>query len=263
MPTALAVAARAVFEGDDALMVTTNIAVLDVDDVEIEVGRLSPYDEQRHDALVAEFGDSHVFRRRADSLEWVRVEGSHSIVGDVERRRIRALGGLLCVLLEDALGRGLIAGRNEIACIRRRPLMLVSRQPKNDLAQTLFGRRTHGRLPLHVRRAFTLEVRQIRGARGRRYGLIVDARTINEIDGNCEDLLADGVDLKGLYVQAASDRRDRLVNESRQTIGMIAAVTGSESFLEQIGIPIARSSMRASSPSILGLEQWRDSQRTT
>lgn len=207
-------------------MVTTNIALLDVDDAEINIGVFAPYDREQHDQLAQEHGATHVFRRRANSLEAVRVDSGDAPVGDQhERRRLRRVGGLLCVLLEDAIGRALI-GNGQIICSRQRPLVLVSQSAKHDVADVLFGRRTQGRLPLHLRRAFALDFRQVGSGKGRRSGVVVDARIVTEVDGTCDDLLADGVDLRGLYVQTAVTPRGRLIEESRRTIGIVAAVKG-------------------------------------
>jgi hypothetical protein len=89
----------------------------------------------------------------------------------------------------------------KIALVRRRPLTVVSHEPKNDLTNTLFGRRTQGRFPLHVRRGFRMEARTVYRTTGPAPALVVDAITHSDLgDATCAHLIADGFDIRGLYV---------------------------------------------------------------
>lgn len=205
----------------------TNIALVDVDDDDVELGVFDGYDRDRHRALESEHAATHVFRRRQDTLECVRVDPDAPRLGDrFESRSARRLGGLLPTLVEEAVARFLRRSSAKISFRRRRPLQFVSLEPKNDVANALFGRRTHGRLPLRVRRGFALEARLVRLGDARRVGLVIDARAFSVIDATCADLVADGVDLAGLYVQAAADASEPWVEDRRRTVGSVERVVG-------------------------------------
>jgi hypothetical protein len=134
-------------------LLRTNFALVDVDDAEIDVGTLAPYDKERHRALEDAHGNDYVFLRSGDSLEVVRTDPNAELLDmQFEERSIPEIRKLLNVLIERGFERYVI--KPKIALVRRRPLTVVSLEPKNDLANTLFGRRTQGRFPLHVRRGF-------------------------------------------------------------------------------------------------------------
>ncbi|XXT21720.1 hypothetical protein WME94_09185 [Sorangium sp. So ce429] len=124
----------------------TNFVVVDVDDAMVEVGKLAPYSEERHRELEDAHGADYVFRRRGDSLEAVRTNPNAALVDmKFEKRSVGKLGKLLNVLVERGFERHVI--KPKIGLVRRRPLTVVSLEPKNDLAHTPFGRRTQGRFP--------------------------------------------------------------------------------------------------------------------
>lgn len=177
----------------------TNFFLVDVDDGMVDVGTMAPYDEERHHALEDAHGGDHIFKRRGDALEVVKVAPNCAVL-DVtfEQRPARRLGKLLNVLVERAVEKH-IAG-SKVSVVRRRPLKIVSLEPKHDIAHTLFGHNTQGRLPLHVRRGFSLEARTVYRQQGPRSALVIDAITHADLDGTCADLIADGFDLRGLYV---------------------------------------------------------------
>jgi hypothetical protein len=99
-------------------------------------------------------------------------------------------------------------------------------EPKSDVANGLFGRRTQGRLPVRVRRGFVLEARRVRLGDWLRVGLVIDARAFSMIDANCADLVADGVDLTGLYAQVAADGSEPWAEDRRPTIRSVGRVDG-------------------------------------
>jgi Piwi domain len=178
----------------------TNFVLVDVDDAEIDVGTFASYDKERHHALEDAHGNDYVFRRRGDSLEAVRTNPNAPLLDmEVEKRSVHDIGKLLNLLVERGFERYVI--KPTISCVRRRPLTVVSLESKNDLANTLFGRRTQGRFPLHVRRGFRIEARTAYRKAGPAPALIVDAITHSDLgDATCADLIADGFDLRGLYV---------------------------------------------------------------
>lgn len=178
----------------------TNFVLVDVDDAEIAVGTLAAYDKERHHALEDAHGNDYVFRRSRDGLEAVRINPDAELLDmRFEKRSVRDIGKLLNVLIERAFERYVVKPKIEL--VRRRPLTIVSLEPKNDLANTLFGRRTQGRFPLHVRRGFRVEARTVHPKSGPAPALVVDAITHSDLgDASCADLIADEFDLRGLYV---------------------------------------------------------------
>lgn len=178
----------------------TNFVLVEVDDAEIAVATLAPYDHERHRALEHAHGNDYVFRRSREGLEAVRLNPDAALLDtQFENRSVRDIGKLLNVLIERGFERYVIKPKIEL--IRRRPLTIVSLEPKNDLANTLFGRRTQGRFPLHVRRGFRIEARTVFLKGGPVPALVVDAITHSDLgDASCADLIADGFDLRGLYV---------------------------------------------------------------
>ena len=181
-------------------LLRTNFALVGVDDAEIDVGTLAPYEKERHRALEDTHGKDYVFRRSGDSLEAVRVNAKAELLDmQFEKRSTCDMLKLLNVLIERGLERHVV--KPKIALARRRPLTVVSLEPKNDLANKLFGRRTQGRFPLHVRRGFRMEARTLYRKAGPAPALVVDAITHSDLgDATCADLIADGFDLRGLYV---------------------------------------------------------------
>lgn len=180
--------------------VRTNFVLVDVDNALIDVGTLAPYDKDRHHALESAHGNDYIFRRRGDSLEVVPIRSNEALPDmKFEKRPVHKIGKLLNLIIERGFERHIIMPK--IALVRRRPLTVVSLEPKNDLANTLFGRRSQGRFPLHVRRGFRIETRTLYCKAGPAPALVIDAITHSDLgDATCADLIADGFDLRGLYV---------------------------------------------------------------
>lgn len=203
----------------------TNLFLVDVDDATVDVGTLAVYDEERRNALEEAHGTDYVFKRRGDALEVVKLVADATVLDGVsfEQRSARRLGRLLNVLVERAVEKYL--ANPKVSIVRRRPLKLVSLEPKNDIAHGLFGQHTQGRLPLHVRRGFSLEARTVYRTQGPRTALVIDAITHADLDGTCADLIDDDFDLRGLYVLSL-DQAD--FKHGRPTlVGQVQRVDGS------------------------------------
>ena len=203
----------------------TNFFLVDVDDAMVDVGTIAPYDGERRNALEEAHGTEYVFKRRGDALEVVKLGANATTVEGVsfEQRSARRLGKLLNVLVERAIEKYLASPK--VSIVRRRPLKIVSLEPKNDIAHGLFGHRTQGRLPLHVRRGFSLEARTVHRKQGPRTALVIDAITHADLDGTCADLIDDDFDLRGLYVLSL-DQADS--KHGRPTlVGQVQRVDGS------------------------------------
>lgn len=177
----------------------TNLLRVDVDDLTIEVGTLAPYSLETHRTLERTVGADGVVRRRGDVLEVVRTNSRAAALDmPIEKRSTRRLGKLLNILIERGIERRFL--ELGLRVVHRRPLKVVSLASKNDLAHKLFAQRGGQHLPLHVRRGFRLESKLVFGKVGPRLALVVDAITHADLDGTCEDLIADGFDIGGLYV---------------------------------------------------------------
>lgn len=212
------------------MAILTNIASVAIGDGEIELATLQPYDRDEHRRLERAHAGTHVFRRRGDSLEAVAVSQDAPLLdAAVHRRAGKKLGGLLDMLIERGVERHLSGSGAPIAFVRRRPLTFVSLDPKNDLVRTLFPARLSEKSRLHVRRGFKLEARTVllkaRDSFRPGRGLIIDAYTSADLDGTCADLIADGFDVRGLYVREVGDK-DAPFWESRKTIGAIERIEG-------------------------------------
>lgn len=206
----------------------TNFVLVDVDDVMVDVGKVTPYSQEHHRKLEQEHGADYVFRRRDEVLEVVRTNpAATSLDMPAEQRPARKLGKLLNVLVERGIEQYVLSSK--IMLVRRRPLKIVSLEPRNDIAHTLFGQRTQGRLPLHVRRGFRIEARTVYRTAGPRAALLIDAVTHADLDGTCADLIADGFDLRGLYVMS-HDPADAKWGRPT-TLGQVQRVEGSTVYL--------------------------------
>ncbi|MDX2087841.1 MAG: Piwi domain-containing protein [Kofleriaceae bacterium] len=178
----------------------TNFFLVDVEDATVDVGTITPYDEERRNALEVAHGTHYAFKRRGDALDVVMLAPDAPPLEGVsfEQRSVRRLGKLINVLVERGIEKHLASSK--VSFVRRRPLKLVSLEPKNDIAHGLFGVQTQGRLPLHVRRGFSLEARTVYRKQGPRTALVIDGITHADLDGTCADLINDDFDLRGLYV---------------------------------------------------------------
>lgn len=203
----------------------TNLALIDVPDSAVEVHAFAPYDREQHHELEAAYGDTHFFRRRQDTLEVVRLDPTAENIGDSSRElTAHRLGGLLPALVEEAIGRFLLNSGSKLKFRRRHPMEFVSLESKNDLAHQLFSREIGRRLPLGVLRGYRIEGRTVTTSRGRRTGLLLSAQAFSVVDANCTDLLADGFDITGLYVQESTSQRSALIQDPRRTIGIVHRV---------------------------------------
>ena len=107
----------------------TNFVLVHVDDVEIAVGTLAPYDKERHRALEDAHKNDYVFRRSGDGLEAVRINPDAALLDmQFDNRSVRDIGKLLNVLIEHGFERCVIKPKIEL--VRRRPLTIVSLEPK-------------------------------------------------------------------------------------------------------------------------------------
>lgn len=206
----------------------TNFILIDVDEAMVDVGRIEPYSAENHRELEAAHGTDYVFRRRDDALEAVRTNpAAASLDMPIEQRPVRKQGKLLNVLIERGIENHILSSK--IMLVRRRPLKIVSLDAKNDIANTLFGQRTQGRLPLHVRRGFRIEARTVYRKAGPRAALVIDAVTHADLDGTCADLIADGFDLRGLYVMSCDSADAKLGRPTM--VGQVQRVEGSTVYL--------------------------------
>ncbi len=206
----------------------TNFVLVDVEDAMVDVGKLLPYSEERHRELEDAHGTDYIFRRRDDALEVVRTNpNAASLDMPVEQRPARKLGKLLNVLIERGIEKYIL--NPKIMLVRRKPLKIVSLEAKNDIAHTLFGQRTQGRLPLHVRRGFRIEARTVYRRAGPRAALVIDAVTHADLDGTCADLIAEGFDLRGLYVMSRDPADARWGRPTM--VGQVQRVEGSTVYL--------------------------------
>lgn len=213
----------------------TNLALVDVDDVDIEIGWFEPYDPVSHRRLTTRYAGTHLFRRHDNRLEVVRLQEDAERIGDrFDRRSILRSGSLLCALLEESLARHLKRSNARTLSFRRQhPLVFVSLESKHDVAHQLFCRGTPRRLPLRVRKGFEVEARWIHLAQKRAVALAIDARTFASIEVTCDELISDGLDLVGLYVKEEVQAEPPHLGKKLQTVGVVARVEGPRLILGQ------------------------------
>ncbi len=201
----------------------TNFALIDVDDVEVEIGRFESYDRDRHLELVRQHGTTHLFRRHRDALEAVALSPDAPRLGEtLSRRSARRLGRLLPPLVEEALARMLSDSASKLAFLRRHPLKVMSLEPNNDLARQVFGRRVGEEFPVRARRGYLMEARSVVVRGRRRTVLVLDAHVYTAIDASIAELLESGIDVTGLYAQIEEPSRHHIVETERRTAGLIA-----------------------------------------
>lgn len=216
--------------GLNPMAVLPNIASVEIGPGDIELATFHPYDRDEHKRLERAHAGTHVFRRRGNSLEAVAVSlDAPRLDATYQVRSAMKLGGLVDMLIERGLERQLGGSASPIAFARRRPLTFVSLDPKNDLVLTLFPATVSAKSRLHVRRGFKVEARKLllkdgdstRTARG----LIIDAYASPQLEGTCADLIADGLDVRGLYVRELGDP-DAPFWAERKTLGVVDRIAG-------------------------------------
>lgn len=212
------------------MAVLTNIASVVIAAGDIELATFQPYDRDEHKRLERTHAGTHVFRRRSDSLEAVALSpDAPRLDATYQTRSARKLGGLVDMLIERGVERQLGGSASPIAFVRRRPLTFLSLDPKNDLVRTLFPAKVSAKSRLHVCRGFKVEARKVLLKDGDSVrtgrGLIIDAYASPQLEGTCADLIADGLDVRGLYVREAGDP-DAPFWAERRTLGVVDRIAG-------------------------------------
>lgn len=215
----------------EASQYLTNLATITIDDAEIEIGVFGDYDRDTHHRLAAAHAETHLFRRYSDDLQAVQIRAGAERIGDrFEMRAANQCGWLTQALLEASIVRHLrTVVQRTTRVIRDDPPQFVSLEPKNDLVHHLFCKRTQRTLPLKIRRCFELQTRQVNIGKHRQFALAIFARTSAAIEWDCAQLIADRVDLRGLYV------REKVHNEydeeTSQSVGVVDRVDGNRILL--------------------------------
>jgi len=183
-----------------------NVAPVKLPDIEVFSGR-QPFQSSEHlRELRGTYRDSHIFKRRGDSIVDVPIAGSAKPLGNPEAIRLRADLGIASALVQDAYLRFLLSLRRVVLDFS--PLEFLD---KENLLASIIGGTAHfpSWIGVYVRYQICLRTFFKEGA-GASLILALGVRTANVIDATCDGLIRLGLDLHHRYVQApaaASDPR--------------------------------------------------------
>lgn len=206
------------------MALSTNIALIDVDNTDVEVGLFSPYSEDLRLSLAKDYSEGHFFRRSGDSLQTVRLDNRAEKLGErFITHPIRKPSGLSLALLEEGLARELVSARTRVEITRRRPLQVLSIEVGDELCNQIFPGLPA--LPLVCRKSFVLAIRSVSVGGRRRMGMAINPRLLCRSESSLATLVELGFDPTGLYVRTVA--ADSSLGRSQTcTVGQIAQVRG-------------------------------------
>jgi hypothetical protein len=209
-----------------------NIAPVEVPGATIRVGFL-PYDIQTGGDDLAhlrrQHPATHAFTRRGEQIICLPRTQDAPIVGDdPEDISLRDNLSLVAALLREALIDHFYAMPRRITAYRPITFLAPNDLLKESLPSGLSAPSWLICLPryeIDVRRFFLTHQKPF-------LGLALDSRTHRRVAASCDQLIADGIDLQGLYVGRPRSRNDPRVEPSLELLGRVAAVRGDEIFLD-------------------------------
>jgi len=213
-----------------------NIFPINVPDVEISVG-VMPYDsrEVMRDLRTKHAG-THVFKRlsieengeKRDLIYAVRLDGAACELGPETRKvRLRENLGVARQLVEESFISG-FAGKAGRKLVDVDPLKVLSSEREHDfIAQAVNGSKVPSWLIVRLAHAIAARVFQFDGQEPF-LGLVFDHHTYRRMTRPCSEWMADGFNLKGLYVSEKSPFNDTRIDPRARLVGCVAAVDGSK-----------------------------------
>lgn len=206
-----------------------NTVPLAVPEYSIRVGILPFETPDALRALRAEHVGTHVFKRgHLDDrpiIYAVATDGSFCQLSD-ERAELPSTRhlGIVRALIEEYFLRE-FRGKREI--VGYGPLEVLTKGPVGDLIAEASGVETPPWLV--VRRSHQIEIRIFSFERQEPFlGLVLNQRTYRRIGRSCAELMADGMDVSGLYVVDDVPKKDHRYSPYSRLLGRVAEVNGTK-----------------------------------
>ncbi|MFB6772419.1 hypothetical protein, partial [Streptomyces sp. NPDC056337] len=170
--------------------------------------------------LRAKLGDSHVVAKTRTSIACIPVQADTDVYGTTTTFRTRDHRSLTMRLVQEALLRSVLGWGYQVR--RLSPPAFVSRLAGRDLLEpSVRGRRQEALGRLHVYPEYRLDSRTI--GPSNHPGVIVGVKSRYEIDMTVDELIHQGLDVRGRYVlseDAASTPDPRMDHHAaRQAVG--------------------------------------------
>jgi hypothetical protein len=209
-----------------------NIAPVEVPDTTIRVG-FFPYDTQTGGDDLArlrrQHPTTHAFTRRDDQIICLpRTQDAPNLGDDQQEIPQRDNLDLVAALLRETLIDHFYAMPRRITAYRPITFLAPNDLLKEALPSGLSPPSWLICLPryeIDVRRFFLTQQKPF-------LGVALDSRTHRRVTASCDQLIAAGMDLHGLYVGRPRSREDPRVEPSLELLGRVSAVQGDEIFLE-------------------------------
>ncbi len=205
---------------------TLNIAPIEFEDSSVEVG-ISPYQGRGQlTALREEHQQTHCFRREGKELLCVAVVPGVEVFGErVTTIQLKEHPHLCATLARNALV-------NMCAALERRtpsyaPVRVLGSQ---NLLASAAEEGCPGWLRAHSKYTFSTRVLRF-GSRKPFAALVADVGIGLNIDKPCDELIAEGFDLQGLWVGRFEEQQDSRLAPRFRTIGRVWAIEGNELLL--------------------------------
>ncbi|WP_079083882.1 argonaute/piwi family protein [Streptomyces longwoodensis] len=179
--------------------------------------------------LRAKLGDSHVVAKTRTNIACIPVQADTDVYGTPTTFRTRDHRSLTMRLVQEALLRSVLGWGYKVR--RLSPPAFVSRLAGRDLLEpSVRGRRQEALGRLHVYPEYRLDSRTI--GPSNHPGVIVGVKSRYEIDMTVDELIHQGLDVRGRYVlseDAASTRDPRMDHHAaRQAVGAVDHVDGTD-----------------------------------
>lgn len=211
-----------------------NITKAALPDVKIAAGVIPFQSKEGLQTLRSEHRTTHVFKRRvtdtADEILAIALDGTKTTLAEVhEEIPLRENLGLAATLVSEGIVRK-FTGRN-YAVLDFRPIKVITQYDEGDLLRDACLKLGLGNLAvpdwLSARQMLEFDVRifEFKGS-GAFVGVACGARTHRAIHRSAAELIAEGIDIKGVYISHRVERSDSRLRYRDELLGKVASVNG-------------------------------------
>jgi hypothetical protein len=197
-----------------------NTAPIEIPDADIPAGRQEFVDSDQLRALRRTYRDTHIFKRRGDSLIDIPFSTDAKPLGKAEMLKLTEDFGIYKSLVLNAYLRYLVAQKREI--IRYAPVDFLA---EDDLLRLSVPEGVTCPDWLGVRLRYQIDVRIHQADGGPRVPVLaVGLRTANVIDASVAVLMGRGVNVIGKYVLKLFNSDDPRLRPDRRLVGRVLEV---------------------------------------
>ena len=217
-----------------------NISQVILPDVKVVAGVIPYESKEKLKSLRSEQRDSHVFKRRvsdtADEILAIALDGSKTtLASEHEKIPLQENLALAATLVSEGIVRRFTKGQYSVLDIR--PIKVITRYEEGDLFRAACNNLGLEKLVLpdwlHARQMLEFDVRIFEfESSGGFVGVACGARTHRTISRTAGDLLAMGIDLKGLYISHKVEKHDPRLSHREELLGKVVRVNGNVLSLE-------------------------------